>query len=312
MLRRLIPLVLLLPSLFLQAAEPADELAATLLADTGTAAVFAAPAVRVALNDPHPFLGEPAQARRQRLLEEAGFRAWIPPRAWVLERRRDGDAEHWLPAPAALATRAEARGYRFVAAAPAEAAAPLLASLVPGQPAPAGLDALLAEQAADVLVLVRGREWSLWTLTQARRGSLAQPALLPEVIAETLATLQQWPAAAGRSVLQVEGVGGMVDMAGVRAALQALPGLKPQLLRARPDRVWFALAMEPAAVAAALEGEPRLPALTPPARIPGQPATTLQVLRQVSPLLLRRWQPLAPPLPAPPAPAVPVASPPLS
>lgn len=306
MLRRLISLVLLLPSLSLHAAEPAGrELAATVLAETGTAAVFAAPALQAALADPHPFLGESGAPRRQRLLEEAGFRAWKPPRAWVLESRREGAVEHWRPAPAVLAARAQARGYHFVATLPPAEAEPLLAGLVPGQAAPAGLAALLEAQGADVLVLVRGREWSLWSQAHALRGSLAQPALLPEVIAESLAMVQQWPAAAGRSVLQVEGVGGIVDLAGVRAALQALPGLRsPQLLRARSDRVWFAVPLEPAVLATALEGEPRLPALATPAGIPGQPAATLQALRLVSPLLRRQWQPAAT-LP----PAEPVASP---
>lgn len=294
MLRHLIPLVFLLPTLPLPAAEPAGDLVATLLVGTGTAAVFAAPAVRAALADPHPFLGEPAKPRRQRLLDEAGFRPWVAPRAWVLESRRDGEAEHWLPAPATMAARAQSRGYQFVAAVPEEAAAPLLAGLLAGQPAPPALEGLLASQAVDVLVLVRGREWGLWSHSLALRGSLGQPALLPEVIAEALASVQQWPAAAGRTVLQVEAVGGIIDLAGVRAALQALPGLRqPQLLRVRPDRVWFAVAVEPAAVAIALEAEPRLPALAVPSTLPGQPAATLQALRQVSPLLLRQWQPAA-------------------
>lgn len=292
MSRRLLALLALFVLPLPAAADaPGRDLAAALLADTGTAAVFAAPAVQAALADPHPFLGDAARARRARLLDEAGFRAWQPPRAWVLELRREGEQEQWLPVAPALAARAEARGYRFVTTPPAADAAALMSRFVPGQAAP-GLEELLAAEAADVLVLVRGREWGLWTHAATLRGSLPQPAVLPELIAELLAAGGQWPAAAGRAVLQVEGVGGMADLVAIRGVLQALPALRgAQLLRAAPGRLWFAVPLEPAALGAALAGEPRLAALPVPTVLPGQPATALQALRQASPLLVRRWQP---------------------
>lgn len=299
--RRLLALLVLLLPLPAPAADTAGrDLAATLLASTGTAAVFAAPAVQAALADPHPFLGEPGRARRERLLEEAGFRAWMPPRAWVLQSRREAEAERWEVVAPPLAARAEARGYLWVGGQPPAETEILLSRLVPGQPAP-GLEALLALAPADTLVLVRGREWALWSRTQALRGSLAQPALLPEVVAEALAPASQWPAAGGRTVLQVEGVAGMADLAAVRAALQSLPGAKGmQLLRATADRVWFAVPAEPQALAGALEAEPRLVPQLPPATLPGQPAATLQALRLLSPLMIRRWQPaVAPATPEP-------------
>lgn len=303
--RRLLALLVLLLPLPVTAADTAGrDLVAALLASTGTAAVFSAPSVQAALADPHPFAGDPGRARRERLLDEAGFRPWLPPRAWVLEARREGEAEHWAPVAPGVAARAEARGYRMVPAAPAPESERLFSALQPGQPAP-GLEALLALAPADALVLVRGREWALWSRTLVLRGSLAQSAQLPELVAEALAVPQQWPAAAGRTVLQVEGVKGMADLAAVRAALQALPALKGlQLLRATPDRAWFALPADPAALATALEAEPRLPALAPPALLPGQPATALQALRLLSPLVLRRWEPVvATPAPAPSPPA---------
>lgn len=294
--RLLVLLALLLPLPAMAADTAGRDLAASLLSVTGTAAVFAAPAVQAALADPHPFAGEPGRARRERLVGEAGFRAWVPPRAWVLEARREGESEHWGLVAPALAARAEARGYRFVGGTPDAESESLLSRLVPGQPAP-GLEALLALAGADALVLVRGREWALWSPSLALRGSLGQPALLPELVAEALATAQQWPAAGGRSVLQVEGVTGMADLAALRASLQAIPGFKGmQLLRATSGCVWFVVPLDPAALAAALEAEPRLAVQAPPGSLPGQPAATLQAVRLLSPLVIRRWQPaVAPP-----------------
>lgn len=304
--RRLLALFVLLLPLPAPAADTAGrDLVAALLAGAGTAAVFAAPSVQAALADPHPFAGDPGQARRARLLDEAGFRPWQPPRAWVLEARREAETEHWTPVAPGVAARAEARGYRFAATEPSAETGRLLTALQAGQPAP-GLEALLALAPADALVLVRGREWALWSRDQVLRGSMAQAAQLPELVAEALAVPQQWPAAAGRAVLQVEGVKDIADLAAVRGALQALPAFKGlQLLRASPGRVWFALPAEPATLATALEAEPRLPALAPPALLPGQPATALQALRQLSPLLLRRWEPVVATPAAAPAPTAP-------
>ena len=307
---RLIALCLLLQPLSGQAADPAGrELAVELLARTGTAAVFGAGAVQAAVADPQPFLGDAGKLRRQRLLEEAGFREWQPPRVWVLQARREGAVEHWVnvaPPPAA-----RARGLRFVSSLPLPAAEQAIAFFAPGQPS-AALAALLAAYEADALVLLRGNDWSLWIGNRALQGVLpAGSDLLPEVLAETLAFLQQWPEAAGRAVVKVEGVGGVVDMAGVLGALQALPGVRqPQLMRATRDSLWFAVA-DPAAGALLplLDGESRLPADATEAVTPGLPAAVVEAWRLASPLLQRQWRPEAaqPPADGP----APVQSPPL-
>lgn len=294
MFRRLIVLCFLLQPFSGQAADPAGrELALELLARTGTAAVFGSAAVQVAVADPRPFLGDAGKLRRQRLLEESGFREWQPPRVWVLQARREGAVEHWVsmaPPPAA-----RARGLRFVSSPPLPAAEQAIAFLAPGQPS-AALASLLGAYEADALVLLRGNHWSLWIGNRALQGVLpAGTDLLPEVLAETLASLQQWPEAAGRAVVKVERVGGVVDMAGVLGALQALPGVRqPQLMRASHDSLWFAVAAPAAgALLALLDGEPRLPAAAPAAVMPGLPTATVEAWRLASPLLQRQWRPEA-------------------
>lgn len=301
---RLIALLFLLLPLSLPAVEaPGRELGAELLARTGTLAVLANPRVQAALADPQPFTGEAAAPRRQRLLEEAGFREWQGLRLWVLEWRREGEAEAWRAVPATWAARLSARGCALVPAAPLPAAVQAFGYLVPGQPSPA-LAALLAAYGADVLVLVKGGDWSLWSPALAVKGSLPPASdLLPELLAETLAAHWQWPEAGSRAVVQVEGVGDFASLSGVLAALQALPGLQaPQLVRATRERAWIALEAPAAeAVATALEAEPRLPAAAAPLR--GQPAAALSALRLGSPLLLRQWRPDLAPSPAAPEPA---------
>lgn len=281
-------------------AAPEGELAARLLADTGTVAVLAHPRVRAALGDPQPFLGDVGLPRRQRLLEEAGFRAWVGPRVWVLEAGREGEAETWLPPSAALAPRAAARGYRLVGATPLPAAVEAIGFLRPGQPS-TGLPALLAAYDADVLVLRRGSDWSLWAAGLALQGTLpAGSDLLPELVAELLAARQQWPEAEGRSVLQVDGVSDIGGAVGVRGVLAALPALQsPRLIRADADTLWFAMEVPAGEAAGQLEAEPRLPASGGPSRGLPLPPASVQAGRLVSPLLLRQWKPEA----APPPPA---------
>lgn len=301
--RRLIAVLFLFLPLSLPAAEaPGRELGAELLVRTGTLAVLANPRVQAALADPRPFMGEAGAPRRLRLLDEAGFREWQGLRLWVLEWRKEGETEAWRPVSATWAPRMAARGCALVSAVPLPAAVQAMGFLVPGQPAPS-LAAVLAAYGADVLVLVKGGDWSLWSAAQAQKGSLPPGSdALPEVLAETLAAAWQWPEAAGRTVLQVEGVTDSAGLAGVLAAVQALPGARqPQLVRATRERAWIALAAPaPEALATALEVEPRLPAAA--ARVPGQSAAAQAALRQASPLLLRQWRPdLAPPPPAPEA-----------
>lgn len=310
MLRRLIVLCLLLQPLSGLAADPAGrELALELLARTGTAAVFGAGAVQVAVADPQPFLGDTGKLRRQRLLEESGFREWLPPRVWVLQLRREGAVERWVSVAPPSAVRG--RGLRFVSSPPLPAAEQAISFLAPGQPS-AALAALLGAYEADALVLLRGNEWSLWIGSRALQGVLpAGKDLLPEVLAETLASLQQWPEAGGRTVVKVAGVGGVVDMAGVLGALQALPGVRqPQLMRATRDSLWFAVAAPSAsALLPLLDGEPRLPPDAAGAVRAGLPAAAVEAWRLVSPLLQRQWRPEAamPPTDGP----APVQSPPL-
>lgn len=302
--RRLLSLFLLLLPLSLPAAEaPSRELAAELVARTGTVAVLGQPRVQAALADPGPFQGEAGAPRRQRLLEEVGFREWLPPRVWVLEARREGDRQRWLPLGPEPVARARQRGYRLLQAPPLPAAEEAVGLLVPGQPSPALVE-LLGAYGADVLVLVKGREWALWTASAAVQGALpAGTDLLPELLAETLAARQQWPEARGRAVLQVDGVAGIADAVAVQSALQALPALRqPQLVRATRERLWFALAA-PAApeLPAAMEAEPRLAAVAGlPAGV-GLTAAARESFRLACPLLARQWKPDAMPPPAPEA-----------
>lgn len=301
--RRLTALFLLLLPLSLPAAEaPSRELAAELVARTGTVAVLAQPRVQAALFDPRPFQGDAAAPRRQRLLDESGFREWLAPRVWVLEVRREGDRQRWVPVAPEWVARARVRGFSLLQAPPLPAAEQALGFLVPGQPSPALVE-LLGAYGADVLVLLRGKEWALWSPVEARRGLLpAGSDLLPELLAETLAARQQWPEAGGRAVVQVEGAASIADVVAVQSVLQAQPALRqPQLIRASRQRLWFAVATPAAELAPVLDAEPRLPAVGGLPSGVGLTAAAREAFRLASPLLLRQWKPdaLPPPVPEP-------------
>lgn len=301
-------LFLLLMSLlagFAHADEAASrQLMAELLALTGTAAVFDSPRVQAAVADPMPFLGNAVTARRDRLLDEAGFRRWQPPRVWLLQARTEAGVEHWDSLAPVLGKAAQGRGYSLVDAAPllnAEEAIAFLApasgnvpasSLAPGKEHP-GLAGLLAAYSADVLVVLRGKQWVLWHPDYRRQGLLpgAGLDLLPDVLAETVAAEQQWPEARGRAVVQVNGASRLADFAGVQAALQALPGAQQvQLIRVGPGQLWFALsAPQGQALALALDGELRLPsARQKPVALP---SLVREAYRLACPLFMRLWRP---------------------
>lgn len=292
-------------AVFVQAAEPASsrQLADDLLAGVGTAAVFESPAVQKALADPAPFLGQAGAPRLERLLAEAGFRRWQPPRVWVLQARHEGDSEHWENIAPVLEESARSRGLLLTAVAPLPSASEAIAFLSPGKPHP-GLRGLLAAYDADVLVLLQGRNWTVWHPDWERQGSLPASGLdiLPDVVAEVVASAQQWPEARGRAVLQVEGVSGLADFALLQAGLQVLPGVQQlHLLRTDKGQVWFAFGAPTVdALPAALEGEPRLVAGA--VSLAGLPRRVVEARRLVSPLLIRRWAPeKATKLPAPQA-----------
>lgn len=287
------------------AAEPAPsrQLADDLLASVGTAAIFESPAVQKALADPAPFLGQAGAPRFDRLLAEAGFRRWLPPRVWVLQARHEGDSEHWENIAPVLEEAARRRGLLLAPAAPLPSASEAIAFLVPGKPHP-GLRGLLAAYDADVLVLLQGRNWTVWHPDWERQGSLPATGLdlLPDLVAEIAASAQQWPEARGRAVLQVEGIAGLADFAALQAGLQVLPGLQQvHLLRAEKSRLWFAVASPASeALPAALEGDPRLVAAS--VSLAGLPRRVADARRLASPLLIRRWAPeKATKLPAPQA-----------
>jgi hypothetical protein len=287
---------------------PSRQLAAELLARTGTAAVFENPQVQAALADPEPFLGPASAQRRSRLLDEAGLRQWVPPRVWVLQSRREGDVEHWDNIAAAHEAGARLRGYQLLGAVPLRSAEEAVSLLQPGKDHP-GLPTLLKAYGADVLVLVRGTEWGLWSSHGLRQGRMPTPAeLFPDVLGETLAAQQQWPEAGERVVIQVSNIARLGDFAQVQAALQALPGARQvQAIRVEKQRVWFALAApDRAALALALDAEPRLPAVA--GLIPqGLSAHAPEARRLACPLLVRHWVPEA--AKPPPEPAAPVQSP---
>ncbi|MDF2445531.1 MAG: hypothetical protein K0S46_767 [Moraxellaceae bacterium] len=315
MSRRLLPpLFLLLLSLSpaLRAVEPpARQLATELLVMTGTAAVLDSPRGRAALADPMPFLGDAGHLRRTRLLEEAGLRQWSPPRVWLLQARREGDVERWQSMAVQFQAAAGARGYTLVDTAPLPAAEQAISLLPPGT-MPAGLASLLGAYGADAIVLVRGEGWSLWTPGLALQGRLAQrqASLLPQVLAEVLSGLQQWPEAAGEPVVEVAGVSDFASQARVLQALQALPALRQaRLVRVEKGRATYTVPdMLPDALSVVLDGEPRLPAVVA-ARSGVMPAGAEEARQLACPLLRREWTPEAAPR-LPEGQAAPVQSPP--
>ncbi|HEX6592529.1 MAG TPA: hypothetical protein VF050_11065 [Moraxellaceae bacterium] len=303
MFRRLFFCLCLTAALPAAAAEipPRQLLADNLLILGGTAAVFDSPAVQAALADPQPFLGEAGLPRFERLFAESGLRRWQPPRLWVLQWQGAAGQERWTNLLPALEREAERRGYRLVGAEPLPSAVESFGFLQPGRNHP-GLRGLLAAYEADALVLIRGGSWTLWQPSGSRQGVLPEGvALQADLLAEVAAAEQQWPEARDRAVIQVDGVSGLADFAGIQAALQALPGARQvQLLRAEPGRLWFALAAPAGdALQAALGAEPRLPAVK---AVTGLPPRLLQARRLGCPLLSRHWQ--ADALPNPPAPSV--------
>lgn len=298
MLLRLLPFLLILPlSLPLAASESSTpRLAAELLRLAGTAAVVEERGVRAALADPAPFAGEPGRPRRERLLADAGLKPWRGPRVWLLQSQREGEAERWRNLAASLGEAALARGYQLVDAAPLPAAEQALALLSPGV-VPPRLDSLLSAYEAEVLVLVRGSDWSMWMPDIALQGRLAphQVPLLPQVLAEALAGLQQWPEAPGQTIVEVAGVADLAGHAGAQQALQALPGVRQaRLIRVGKGRAWYAVgqpARDPLAVL--LDGEPRLRAARAAGAAQLLPPGAAEARQVASPLLRREWVPEA-------------------
>lgn len=303
MFRRFLLCLCLFAAVPVPAAEipPRQLLADNLLILGGTAAVFDSHAVQAALADPQPFLGEAGLPRFERLFAESGLRRWQPPRLWVLQLQGTAGQERWTNLLPGLEKEAERRGYRLVGAEPLPSAVESFGFLQAGKNHP-GLRGLLTAYEADALVLVRGSNWTFWSPEGSRQGVLPEGAALQaDLLAEVAAAGQQWPEARDRAVIKVEGVAGLADFAGIQAALQALPGVRQlQLIRAEPNRLWFALAAPAGdALQTALEAEPRLPAVK---AVTGLPPRLLQARRLGCPLLSRRWQ--ADALPNPPAASV--------
>ncbi len=284
------------------------QLAQGLLMATGTASAFATPAVQAALKDPQPFLGAAGAARFDRLLADAGLRRWQPPRVWLLQEKMEGAARRWENAAMLIQANAAARGYPAVPARPLPSAVEAINFLTPGQVHP-GLRGLLAAYEADMLVLLRGRHWTVWQAGGARQGVLPPGGdeLLADVIAELAAASQQWPEARGRNLVQVNAVAGLKDFASVQGALAALPGVQQlQLVRAEKDRVWFAFAAPaPEQMGLAMDEEPRL--LASPVRAADLPRRVVEACSLVCLQQVRLWRPEAVKPPA--ATAVSVQSP---
>jgi hypothetical protein len=258
-----------------------------------------------------PFLGEAGRLRRARLLEETGLRQWVPPRVWLLQARREGDVERWQSMAAQLQAAAGERGYTLVDTAPLPAAEQAISLLPPGT-IPVGLASLLGAYGADAIVLVRGGGWSLWTPGLALQGRLApkQAFLLPQVLAEIMAGLQQWPEAAGQPVVEVAGVSDFASQAGVLQALQAIPALRQaRLVRVEKERATYTVPETlPDVLNVALDSEPRLPAVVA-ARSGLMPVGAEEARQLACPLLRREWTPEAAPR-LPEGQAAPVQSPP--
>ncbi len=287
----LLCLLAALPALSALADEGGDRarLARELLQMAGTALVFDDPAVQRALADPLPHLAAP----RERLLARAGLQAWAPPRIWLL--RQDGERWRNLAEEPLVAAAAEARGLVLLPARPLPSAELLLPGLLRQEEKM--LPGLLAAHGADTLVLVTAAEWTLLRPGLRRQSRLpADPALLPALLAETLAQAWHWPEAGGRALVQVEGVTDLKALLAVQSALQALPGSRQvQLVRTAGDRAWFAFAAPGGdALRQLLDSEPRLPAR--PAADGGLGRSVLEARRLAGLLPARRWAPeLAPP-----------------
>lgn len=294
MFRRFVALCCVFLAVSVQAAEPSPsrQLADALLAAVGTAAVFDSAPVQKALADPAPFLGQAAAPRFERLLSEAGFRRWQPPRVWVLQSHHEGDVERWENIAPVLEGPARSRGLEMVGAIPLASAGEAIGFLLPGKPHP-GLKGLLAAYEADVLVLLRGRNWIIWHADWERQGTLPATGLdmLPDVVAEVVASAQQWPEARGRALLQVDGASRLADFAAIQGALQILPGAQQvRLVRTEKNALWFAFAAPASdALQVALDGEPRLAAGSP--NLAGLPRRVGEARRLACPLLIRRWVP---------------------
>lgn len=293
-------ITLAMPTLAEESAR--QQLAQGLLLATGTASVFAAPVVQAALNDPQPFLGAGGAARFDRLVIDAGLRRWQPPRVWLLEEITEGEVRRWQSAAGLINAHAAARGYVAVPTNPLPSAGEAISYLTPDKEHP-GLRGLLAAYEADMLVLLRGRNWTAWQADAVRQGVLpgAGSELLADVIAEVAAAAQQWPEAEGRPLVQVGGVASLADFAGAQGALRALPGVQQlQLVRAEKGRAWFvftapsALQME-----VVMDADPRLVASQMQAA--GLPRRVLEACRLACMQQVRQWQPaLANPPAAPP------------
>ncbi|MDP2229112.1 MAG: hypothetical protein Q8J78_16735 [Moraxellaceae bacterium] len=279
---RLLSVLFLLP-LPVLASEVADRerLASELLQLTGTAAVFDVADVRRALADPVLHLGRP----REQLVAAAGLKIWTAPRIWLLQ----ADGERWRGVgtdPDVLAVVHE-RGLVLTMLPQLPSAEALLSGLQPGSDSPA-LPGLLAAHQADALVLLRGTSWALWQPGMTAQGREASAAQALAAAAEALGVRQQWPEAAGRALVQVDGVADIATVLAVQTALQSLPGARQvQLVRSRGHSVWFALSAPMGeALRRALDADPRLPVLRPAS---GLPASFVDARHRGSSLLARRW-----------------------
>lgn len=305
-LRFFLPCLLLslLPLPVLAAGESA-ALAQALLQAGGTASAFEQPVVQAALKDPNPFLGEAGAARFDRLLADAGLRRWQPPRVWLLQEKGEGESRRWENAAALIQSNAVLRAYPVVLAAPLSSASEAIGFLSPGKVHP-GLRGLLAAYDADMLVLLRGQNWTAWHAGWSRQGVLPASGseLLADVIAEVAAAEQQWPETNGRSLLQLTGVGKLADFAAAQSGLLAVPGVQQlQATRVEKGRVWFSwTALTAGQLAQALESDPRYAAV--PVNMAGLPRRVSEACRLSCRQMVRSWQPEA----AVKSPAVPAAS----
>lgn len=291
-----------------RAAEPTpvQSLADSLLRLSGTVAVFDSPAVQAALTSPKRFLSEPRL--QERLVQEAGLKLWQPPRIWLLQERIKDGQPVWQNVANTVGS-STSRGLRFSLLAPLPSADEAIHLLQPQQ-VNVGLAGLLAAYEADVLVLLKGESWTVWGLPFVISGTLPsdQREALGDVLAEVLASAQQWPMARGWNVISVYGATSFGDFASVQSALQALPEVSQlQLIQAAPDRLFFAVANPlSAAFDDGMKAEPRLPAL---GHVAGLPDRLWQAQRLAGVIGARLWQPEMPATPstldtAPPSTAI--------
>lgn len=291
-LRSMMPVFLLGMTTTAVASSSASlELANRVLLSAGTAAVFEQPVVQAALANPAAYLSDNVDNRVKGLLDQAGYKEWHSPRVWLLQAAEKEGKTQWVNV-ADQVEPVQFRGLRFSRLAPAPTAFDVLNVLAAGKDNSA-LGSLLNTYEADVLVLLKkGREWTVLGLPFPQQGQLPQGHLdiLPDMLAEVMASAWHWPMAAGRTLVPVYGVNNIADFANVQRALQSVAGVRQlKLVQITPDHLLFAVsAPDPQSLDTALSADARFAMMKQQA---GLPERLVKARLLAGILAARLWQP---------------------